>query len=551
MAKIFVSYSRKDSTAARKIIQALKDLNQDVWVDWENTPPASDWLDQIFQGIEGSDAFIFLVSPDSAASEVCKVEVGHAAKNNKRIIPVVLRQVDPKDTIDSIHKLNWTFMREEDNFPDGITKVKIAIELDFEWVEEHSRLQTRALEWDHKKESSLLLRGRDLRDARHMITKAEKKDPTPSELQKTYILHSRHNEQRNIILIALATIAVIVMAYLSYAAITQSKLADQKAIEADQQRAVAKISEAEAIQNAREAKQAQKQAEDAKDQADKARAEAEQSTNIPAAQTSAARAQIYQFRPGELFTSTLLAIDSWQSIASAEAEEILRKNISLLPIPVKQMTHAGRINNIEFNAQGDVFVSAGADSSACAWQVSDGKNLFCANSPGAVNDAVFSPVANIIVTGDSEGNVQIINATDGSVIKQIPLGSPIRDIDIQKTGKFAAATSDNGRITLIDLTTRAKSGTDLEGTNIKFAAFSPNGLQIATGSGNGVVSLWNLIQTNQVLNTRKHNGEILTLEFSPNGAYLITGGGDGAVVVTDTKTATEKFRVFHDDQVKD
>jgi len=551
MAKIFVSYSRKDSVSARRIIQALKDLNQDVWVDWEDIPPASDWLDQIFQGIEGSDAFIFLVSPDSASSEVCKVEVGHAAKNNKRIIPVVVRQVNPQDTIDSIRKLNWTFIREEDKFDDGMVKIKTAIELDFEWVEEHSRLQTRALEWDHKKEISLLLRGRDLRTARLMIVKAEKKDPTPSELQKTYILHSRRNEQRNIVLIALATIAVIVMAFLSYTAINESIRATQNAKDANAQRRKAEVSASLALANERKARQAQQLAEDAKAQADTARQEAEKSRNVAAAQRSAARAQIYQFRPGELFTSTLLAIDSWQNIPSNEAEEILRKNISLLPVPVKQITQAGRINNIEFNAQGDVFVSASADGSACAWQASDGKKLFCAGSPGSVNDAVFSPVANMIVTGDSKGYVQIINATDGTVTKQIPLGSPIRDVDIQKTGKFAAITSEDGRITLIDLTKLAQSGVGLEGSDIKFAAFSPNGLQIATGSGSGVVSLWNLIQTNQVLNTRKHSGAVLTLEFSPNGAYLITGGADGAAVVIDAKTGNEKFRVYHDDQIKD
>ena len=145
MAKIFVSYSRKDAIVARKIIQALKEMGQDVWVDWEDIPPATDWLEQIFRGIEGSDAFIFLVSPNSAVSEVCKVEVFHAAKNSKRIIPVVLQHVPPQETIDPVRKLNWTFMREEDNFSESMERLKTAIEQDFEWVEEHSRLQLRAL----------------------------------------------------------------------------------------------------------------------------------------------------------------------------------------------------------------------------------------------------------------------------------------------------------------------------------------------------------------------------------------------------------------------
>ena len=108
MAKLFVSYSRKDSVVARKLIDALKSMEQDVWVDWEDIPPAADWLEQIFRGIEGSDAFIFLLSPDSIASEVCNVEVKRAALNNKRIIPVLLRDVDTKKTNDIIRKLNWT-----------------------------------------------------------------------------------------------------------------------------------------------------------------------------------------------------------------------------------------------------------------------------------------------------------------------------------------------------------------------------------------------------------------------------------------------------------
>ena len=96
MAKLFVSYSRKDGVAARKLIESFKSIEQDVWVDWESIPPAVDWLEQIFRGIEESDAFIFLVSPDSVASEVCNVEISRAAQNNKRIIPIVLRDVDPK-----------------------------------------------------------------------------------------------------------------------------------------------------------------------------------------------------------------------------------------------------------------------------------------------------------------------------------------------------------------------------------------------------------------------------------------------------------------------
>ncbi len=105
-ARIFVSYSRKDSVAARKLINAFKEMKYDVWVDWEDIPPATRWMDQIEEGIEKSDAFIFFISPASIASEVCNIEINHAAKYNKRIIPIVLKDVAANETNDNIRQVN-------------------------------------------------------------------------------------------------------------------------------------------------------------------------------------------------------------------------------------------------------------------------------------------------------------------------------------------------------------------------------------------------------------------------------------------------------------
>ena len=156
-------------------------MKHDIWVDWEDIPPAADWMEKILRGIEDVDAFLFMVSPDSTISEVCKVEINHAAKNNKRIIPVVLRQVPPAETIEPIRKVNWIFLRNtEDDFAGGLERIKTAIELDFEWVEIHNRLQNRALDWQRSKEPSLLLRGRDLWGVRQRFKVSATKDPKPT-----------------------------------------------------------------------------------------------------------------------------------------------------------------------------------------------------------------------------------------------------------------------------------------------------------------------------------------------------------------------------------
>jgi WD40 repeat protein len=543
MAKLFVSYSRRDSVAARKLIEAFRSIEQDVWVDWESIPPAVDWLEQIFRGIETADAFIFLISPDSIASEVCKVEINKAAQNNKRIIPIVLRDVHPKDCHESISKLNWTFSRETDNFEECLAKVKTAIELDLDWLEEHRRLQVRALEWHRKKDTSLLLHGRDLRNAKRMVETATSKDPIPTDLQKTFILHSRRNE-RNRTLAWIATgITIVMLSVLTYTAVQQSRLATAN-------EKLARENEALALHNEQIAKENERLARVNEEEARAQRAIAEENKKIAEAQRSAARAQIYQTRPGELYTSTLLAIDSWQSIPSQEAEEILRRNISLLPIPVAQVSQSGNINSAEFSPNGDNFVTASADGTTCVWNAEAGKKLFCATSPGPVNDAAFSRDGNTIVTGDDSGLVQILNAETGALENGFKYNSPIRKVNIRSDGRLLAVARQDGKITIVDLRTRKESYNLQHSGRLSVTAFSPNGTWLAVGSSAGAVTIWNL-NSGKITSLPKHRDEVLAIAFSPNNRSMLTGGKDNTVILSDILTGRELLRIPNENWVRD
>lgn len=566
MAKLFVSYSRKDSVAAHKLIEAFKSIEQDVWVDWESIPPAVDWLEQIFRGIETADAFIFIVSPDSIASEVCNVEIGRAALNNKRIIPIVIRDVNPKDCNEIIRKLNWTFIRETDNFEEGVAKIRTAIELDLDWLEEHRRLQVRALEWHRKKDVSLLLRGRDLRNALDMVNTYTSKDPTPTELQLKYIEHSRKTERNRTIAWIATAIAVVALAILSYTAYRQSVRATQNAILANQNADVAKKNEETARKNEREAKKAQQDAETQREKALEQERIARDQERIAEAQRSAAKAQIYQIRTGELYTSTLLAIDSWQKSPSDEAEEILRKNIGLLPIPVAQIrdnasvnsvvqsSDPGNINSLEISPDGETFLTASGGETtgaACMWDLKNGRSLFCATSTASMNDAIFVQGGKSIAIADQTGNVKILNAENGNVEREFDLGSPIRDLDASADGKMLSIARENGNITIVNLQNTKDKGYNLKLTGTLTASdFSSNGKQFAAASEAGTVTVWNLT-TGKIDSSGRHRGRVFALRFSPNGRFVISGGADNYAVGFDTQTGEEVFRLPHSDWVRD
>ncbi|HZM20187.1 MAG TPA: toll/interleukin-1 receptor domain-containing protein, partial [Anaerolineales bacterium] len=70
MSHIFISYARKDIDYAGKIVQALAENDLDTWIDWKSIPKGEDWEQEIHRGIEEADAFLFLISTYSVASEM-------------------------------------------------------------------------------------------------------------------------------------------------------------------------------------------------------------------------------------------------------------------------------------------------------------------------------------------------------------------------------------------------------------------------------------------------------------------------------------------------
>ena len=73
-------------------------------------------MQAIYGGIEAADGFVFVLTPDSVASIPCGREIAHAAANNKRMIPIVAREVKADSVPEPLAKLNWIFFQEGYDF---------------------------------------------------------------------------------------------------------------------------------------------------------------------------------------------------------------------------------------------------------------------------------------------------------------------------------------------------------------------------------------------------------------------------------------------------
>lgn len=220
MAKVFISYSRKDIEFAKRLTVELQKSDLDFWIDWEGIPPTVDWWKEIQKGIEEADVFLFLISPDSAKSKVCGQEIDTAVKNGKRIIPIVVREIEWQDTPPQLGHLNYIFFSRDDDFDSAVKKLMTAIHTDYEWAATHRRIQVKALEWSRKnKEHSLLLRGKDLQEAELQLADNASKSPLPTDLQRKYVLESRQdaNRQRRLrfVTITMVGFALLLIGYLA------------------------------------------------------------------------------------------------------------------------------------------------------------------------------------------------------------------------------------------------------------------------------------------------------------------------------------------------
>ena len=99
MSDVFISYSRRDIDFVRHLFDQLTARDREPWADWQDIPPTADWLAEIYSGIEAANTFLFVISPDSATSDICGLETEHAFNPYKQTVPVVWKATDDEHEV--------------------------------------------------------------------------------------------------------------------------------------------------------------------------------------------------------------------------------------------------------------------------------------------------------------------------------------------------------------------------------------------------------------------------------------------------------------------
>ncbi len=152
--------------------------------------------------------------------------------------------------------------------------------------------------------------------------------------------------------------------------------------------------------------------------------------------------------------------------------------------------------------RGGVLASAGADHKVTLWQMPEGKPLSTLQPEGGVRSLALSPDGKLLATGGDDNAIQLWDVAAG------------------KPGAKLAGHTDW----------------------VMALAFSPDGKQLASGGYDGVVRLWDVAGTKKVLDVPAVGppqanqppptpGRVLSLAFAPDGKQLAVGTADAQLLL--------------------
>ena len=439
MAEVFISYSRKDKDFVHRLGDSLVEHNREAWVDWKDIPLTAEWQQEILRNIEAADNFIFVISPDSVASVNCRKEVEHAAANNKKMLPLFYRPVPDDSVPETLNRFQRLDFDEPEKFEAKFDALIKALDTDLPWTQAHTRLLTRAKEWERMaRDSSFLFRGKDLREAEQWMAKSSDREPKPTALQSQYIVASRQaaTKIQRIIIGAVAVAFLIAVALAIYAfmqknvaqretqvAQTQTRLAQTNETEAKKQKKAADVNAAEATRQKQVAQQNEAEAVRQKGIAQDETAKAVLQAKITNARRLATES-LYRFgySADDLAISGALALESLKAYPTTEGMKALSQVLRLIPVPPKIIpgAHHGVVESLAFSRDGRWMASGGEDQ-VILWDLAHGMKRQVLQPPQP-----WRPTTRALAFSD-DGHWLAIGSYNSVCVWDLEAGKPAQD----------------------------------------------------------------------------------------------------------------------------
>jgi len=532
----FISYRRLNVEFVKEFVDALKANGKEVWIDWEDIPPGSEsFTDDIQRGIEGADAFIAVLSPDYLESTyTVDLELRYAIDLKKKVIPIVYEKFEDYEVPDGIGHINWIYFTphagQENTLDESIPRVLDALDVDFDYVRDHTRLLQRAREWDvNGRHNSYLLTGEEINAAEAWLAQSATKEPAANQIHHEFIQASRLREnqitRRNLGIAVFVTALSIVLA--GFAFIQWQDAVEQRGI-AEEQRSIAVVE----------------------------RDRAEEQQRLSDSRRLAVQSLV-ALNAGEVDVSLLLGLEALQSADTIEAVGSLVNAFEDTPyIDTYLYDHPAILTAVAYHPTDNLAVTTGDDGSLVMWDMDTHEVLFThADNGDEIWDIAFHPSGDYFVTGTASGALFIYDTESGRITTSIDNAHQgiITSVNFNADGTRLATTSYDSNAIVWDFAdpsddnpdfTILRMGDDTNTHNdwILDATWNPEGTQLALMTWDNVLQIWDVdtvepVHTPLQLSIGTGNFSV-SATWSPDNRFILMGDVLGTIRFVDASSGT-------------
>ncbi|MEO1188704.1 MAG: toll/interleukin-1 receptor domain-containing protein, partial [Pseudomonadota bacterium] len=203
---VFVSYSRAQVHFADELELYLSNQNHKVLLDRHGISKGEDFQARLGEMILDCDTVVFILSDESATSDVCAWEIEEATRLSKRILVVTLSDLSdgisaPQDLagIDWIHCWNNPAVPGSSQTK-GLIELDTALRTDVHWLRQCTEYQRQAANWARRgkrKQSPILLRDDLLAEALEFAKNTPLNEDLPEEVAEFFGKSSEYQATLN------------------------------------------------------------------------------------------------------------------------------------------------------------------------------------------------------------------------------------------------------------------------------------------------------------------------------------------------------------------
>ncbi|MGB3715555.1 MAG: WD40 repeat domain-containing protein [Candidatus Promineifilaceae bacterium] len=217
----------------------------------------------------------------------------------------------------------------------------------------------------------------------------------------------------------------------------------------------------------------------------------------------------------------------------------------------------GSINVTAYSPDGE-YIIAGGDVGVYMYESESLEQMWQIPSAGHITSLAASPDGSLIAVGAEDGSVTILDASDGTIV----IGTPGQSNNENSVFSLAwseqagadeslllAAGFNDGNVVISQiqhdglpvedgLEISVFGNLDRQRSGVPAMAFSPNGRVLATGTRNGLISIWDTETLAWIgfLDGHELAHAVFSLDWSTDGRWLLSGGRDETVILWDMTT---------------